>query len=158
MRMINGAAERRVADEQRKKLAIKTPSVESIVVTLSGGNQQKVVLGKMLSCGLGAFIAGNDGRTSLRVGMGLSQIGDFSFIIAALGMTLQVTSDFLYPVAVAVSVITTFTTPYMIGFSGRVSDWVTLKMPEKWKNRLYKYSLGTQQVTEASDWKKLIRF
>ncbi len=65
-----------------------------------------VVLGKMLSCGLGAFIAGNDGRTSLRVGMGLSQIGEFSFIIASLGMTLQVTSDFLYPVAVAVSVLT----------------------------------------------------
>ena len=49
MRMINGAAERRVAEEQRKKLAIKTPSVETIVVTLSGGNQQKVVLAKWLS-------------------------------------------------------------------------------------------------------------
>jgi CPA2 family monovalent cation:H+ antiporter-2 len=73
-----------------------------------------VVLGKMLSCGLGAFIAGNDGKTSLRVGMGLSQIGEFSFIIAALGMTLQVTSDFLYPVAVAVSAITTLLTPYLI--------------------------------------------
>lgn len=73
-----------------------------------------VVLGKMISCGIGAFIAGNDGRTSLRVGMGLSQIGEFSFIIAALGMTLQVTSDFLYPVAVAVSAITTLLTPYLI--------------------------------------------
>nr|WP_272903847.1 cation:proton antiporter [Pseudomonas petrae] len=73
-----------------------------------------VVLGKMISCGLGAFIAGNDGKTSLRVGMGLSQIGEFSFIIAALGMTLQVTSDFLYPVAVAVSAITTLLTPYLI--------------------------------------------
>lgn len=70
-----------------------------------------VVLGKMFSCGMGAFIAGNDGRTSLRVGMGLSQIGEFSFIIAALGMTLKVTSDFLYPVAVAVSAITTLLTP-----------------------------------------------
>ncbi|WP_193785548.1 cation:proton antiporter, partial [Vibrio vulnificus] len=73
-----------------------------------------VVLGKMFSCGMGAFIAGNDGRTSLRVGMGLSQIGEFSFIIAALGMTLKVTSDFLYPVAVAVSAITTLLTPYLI--------------------------------------------
>ncbi|MBA1293108.1 cation:proton antiporter [Pseudomonas lurida] len=83
-----------------------------------------VVLGKMLSCGLGAFIAGNDGRTSLRVGMGLSQIGEFSFIIAALGMTLQVTSDFLYPVAVAVSAITTLLTPYLI----RGADPLSLKM------------------------------
>lgn len=83
-----------------------------------------VVLGKMLSCGLGAFIAGNDGRTSLRVGMGLSQIGEFSFIIAALGMTLQVTSDFLYPVAVAVSAITTLLTPYLI----RAADPLSLKL------------------------------
>lgn len=83
-----------------------------------------VVLGKMLSCGMGAFIAGNDGRTSLRVGMGLSQIGEFSFIIAALGMTLQVTSDFLYPVAVAVSAITTLLTPYLI----RGADPLSLKL------------------------------
>ncbi|GAB7530357.1 cation:proton antiporter [Pseudomonas sp. 3A(2025)] len=83
-----------------------------------------VVLGKMISCGLGAFIAGNDGRTSLRVGMGLSQIGEFSFIIAGLGMTLQVTSNFLYPVAVAVSVITTLLTPYLI----RAADPLSIKL------------------------------
>ena len=89
-----------------------------VVITLA------VVLGKMLSCGMGAFIAGNDGRTSLRVGMGLSQIGEFSFIIAALGMTLQVTSDFLYPVAVAVSAITTLLTPYLI----RAADPLSQKL------------------------------
>ena len=91
-----------------------------------------VVLGKMLSCGLGAFIAGNDGRTSLRVGMGLSQIGEFSFIIAALGMTLQVTSSFLYPVAVAVSVLTTLMTPYLI----RAADPLSLKLAQVMPNRV----------------------
>jgi len=91
-----------------------------------------VVLGKMLSCGLGAFIAGNDGRTSLRVGMGLSQIGEFSFIIAALGMTLQVTSNFLYPVAVAVSVITTLLTPYLI----RAADPLSIKLSAAVPKRL----------------------
>ncbi|WP_443691128.1 cation:proton antiporter, partial [Pseudomonas sp.] len=90
-----------------------------------------VVLGKMLSCGLGAFIAGNDGRTSLRVGMGLSQIGEFSFIIAALGMTLQVTSDFLYPVAVAVSVITTLLTPYLIRSADPLSMKLAAMMPKR---------------------------
>jgi CPA2 family monovalent cation:H+ antiporter-2 len=90
-----------------------------------------VVLGKMLSCGLGAFIAGNDGRTSLRVGMGLSQIGEFSFIIAALGMTLQVTSDFLYPVAVAVSVITTLLTPYLIRSADPLSLKIAAVMPQR---------------------------
>lgn len=88
-----------------------------------------VVLGKMLSCGLGAYIAGNDGRTSLRVGMGLSQIGEFSFIIAALGMTLQVTSDFLYPVAVAVSAITTLLTPYLIRAADPLSHKLAGIMP-----------------------------
>ncbi|MFL1514604.1 cation:proton antiporter [Pseudomonas prosekii] len=90
-----------------------------------------VVLGKMLSCGLGAFIAGNDGRTSLRVGMGLSQIGEFSFIIAALGMTLQVTSNFLYPVAVAVSVITTLLTPYLIRSADPLSIKLAAVMPQR---------------------------
>lgn len=90
-----------------------------------------VVLGKMLSCGMGAFIAGNDGRTSLRVGMGLSQIGEFSFIIAALGMTLQVTSDFLYPVAVAVSAITTLLTPYLIRGADPLSLKIAAVMPKR---------------------------
>lgn len=90
-----------------------------------------VVLGKILSCGLGAFIAGNDGRTSLRVGMGLSQIGEFSFIIAALGMTLQVTSNFLYPVAVAVSVITTLLTPYLIRSADPLSIKLAAAMPQR---------------------------
>ncbi|UUC18819.1 cation:proton antiporter [Pseudomonas asiatica] len=97
-----------------------------VVITLA------VVLGKILSCGMGAFIAGNDGRTSLRVGMGLSQIGEFSFIIAALGMTLQVTSDFLYPVAVAVSAITTLLTPYLI----RAADPLSLKLGKVVPSRL----------------------
>ncbi len=73
-----------------------------------------VVIGKILTCSFGAFIGGNDTRTSLRVGMGLAQIGEFSFIIASLGLTLNVTSKFLYPIAVAVSAITTLFTPYLI--------------------------------------------
>ncbi|WP_296251488.1 cation:proton antiporter [Pseudomonas sp. UBA4194] len=90
-----------------------------------------VVLGKMVSCGLGAFIAGNDGKTSLRVGMGLSQIGEFSFIIAALGMTLQVTSDFLYPVAVAVSALTTLSTPYLIRAADPLSHRLGAIVPQR---------------------------
>lgn len=90
-----------------------------------------VVLGKIVSCGMGAFIAGNDGKTSLRVGMGLSQIGEFSFIIAALGMTLQVTSDFLYPVAVAVSVLTTLSTPYLIRAADPLSHRLGALVPQR---------------------------
>ena len=53
-----------------------------------------VIVGKIVSCGLGTFLAGKDGRTSMRVGMTVSQIGEFSFIIASLGLTLKVTSAF----------------------------------------------------------------
>ena len=72
-------------------------AVPILVITLA------VVVGKVVSCSLGAFVAGQDARTSVKVGMGLAQIGEFSFIIASLGVALKVTSDFLYPIAVAVA-------------------------------------------------------
>ena len=80
-----------------------------------------VVVGKVLTCSLGAFVAGNDARSSLRVGMGLAQIGEFSFIIAGLGRSIDppVTSEFLYPIAVTVSAATTMLTPYLIRGSDR---------------------------------------
>lgn len=89
-----------------------------------------VVVGKVLACTFGAFISGNDGRTSLRVGMGLAQIGEFSFIIASLGLTLKVTSPFLYPIAVAVSVLTTLLTPMLIQSSDGVNRWLERKSPK----------------------------
>ena len=87
-----------------------------LVITLA------VVVGKVLTCSFGCFAGGNDSRTSLRVGMSLAQIGEFSFIIASLGVTLKVTSDFLYPIAVAVSAITTLLTPYLIRSADAVVD------------------------------------
>jgi CPA2 family monovalent cation:H+ antiporter-2 len=88
-----------------------------LVITLA------VVLGKIVTCAFGAFVGGNDSRTSLRVGMGLAQIGEFSFIIASLGLTLKVTSEFLYPIAVAVSAITTLLTPYLIKSADSLVNW-----------------------------------
>lgn len=73
-----------------------------------------VVVCKVAACASGTFLGGYDTRTSLRVGMSVAQIGEFSFIIASLGVTLNVTSRFLYPVAVGVSAITTLFTPYLI--------------------------------------------
>ncbi|SIT48595.1 Sodium/hydrogen exchanger [Paraburkholderia piptadeniae] len=83
-----------------------------------------VIAGKIMSCGLGTFLAGKDGRTAMRVGMTVSQIGEFSFIIASLGLTLKVTSAFLYPIAVAVSALTTLFTPYLI----RAADPLTRRL------------------------------
>jgi CPA2 family monovalent cation:H+ antiporter-2 len=89
-----------------------------------------VVVGKVTSCGVGTFVTGQDGRTALRVGMGLAQIGEFSFIIASLGVSLGVTSDFLYPIAVAVSAVTTFLTPYLIRLSDPLAAWLGRVLPE----------------------------
>ena len=89
-----------------------------------------VVVGKILACSFGTFVSGNDTRTSLRVGMGLAQIGEFSFIIASLGLSLKVTSDFLYPIAVAVSVLTTFLTPYLIKSSDGLVSWFDARAPK----------------------------
>jgi len=73
-----------------------------------------VVVGKITTCALGSFLAGTPVKTSVKVGASLAQIGEFSFIIAQLGLTLGVTSDFLYPVAVSISALTTLLTPYLI--------------------------------------------
>ena len=88
-----------------------------------------VIIGKLVSCGLGTFLAGHDIPTSTRVGMSLTQIGEFSFIIAAMGLTLGVTSDFLYPIAVSVSAITTLTTPYLIRASDPFASWLVRAAP-----------------------------
>jgi CPA2 family monovalent cation:H+ antiporter-2 len=88
-----------------------------------------VVLGKVLACTLGTLITGRDLRTSLRVGMGLAQIGEFSFIIASLGLSLQVTGEFLYPIAVTVSAVTTFLTPYLIKVADPVAGFAEKIMP-----------------------------
>jgi K+:H+ antiporter len=99
-----------------------------------------VVVGKVLACSFGAFVGGNDTRTSMRVGMGLAQIGEFSFIIASLGLTLNVTSKFLYPITVAVSAITTLLTPYLIRSSDGLVNWFDRVAPKRVVNSLELYT------------------
>lgn len=84
-----------------------------------------VIVGKIATCSLGTRLAGNDWPTSVKVGMGMAQIGEFSFIIAALGLTLKVTSPFLYPIAVTVSVVTIILTPYLIRNADAISRRLT---------------------------------
>lgn len=115
------------------------------------------VIGKFLSSGLGALVSGQPLKTSVQTGLSLSQIGEFSFIIATLGLTLKVTSEFLYPIAVTVSAITTFTTPYLIKLSPAVHQKIEAMLPEKWKNALARYSNSTQTMTSESDWKIVLR-
>jgi monovalent cation:H+ antiporter-2, CPA2 family len=116
-----------------------------------------LLIGKPVFVTIGALVAGQPLRIAVQSGMSLSQIGEFSFIIATMGLSLNVTSDFLYPVAVAVSVITTFTTPFMIRLSEPVYRKIEKILPVKWKKNLAGYSIGAQNVTEINDWKILTR-
>jgi CPA2 family monovalent cation:H+ antiporter-2 len=89
-----------------------------------------VVVGKVAGVSLGAFLTGSGMRTSVQAGLSLAQIGEFSFIIAGLGLALRATGDFLYPVAVAVSALTTLLTPWMIRASEPIAAWVDHKLPK----------------------------
>jgi len=93
------------------------------------------IVGKIISTGGGALISGQSLKTSIQSGMSVSQIGEFSFIIAGLGLTLGVTSDFLCPVAIAVSAITALTTPYMIRLSDPLSQRIEGMLPTSWVER-----------------------
>ena len=121
-----------------------------IVITLA------VILGQSLFGTLGVLLAGQPLKTAMQCGFSLTQIGEFAFIIASLGVSLHVTSDFLYPIVVAVSVITTFLTPYMIRFAEPASNFVDTHLPAKWKNFLLHYSSGSQTMNHESLWKKFI--
>src|SRR5690606_39061953 len=115
------------------------------------------VVGKVITTGSGALLAGEPLKRSIQASMSLTQIGEFSFIIATLGVTLGVTSHFLYPIAVAVSAITTFTTPFLIKLSPALSDWLERIMPGRWIRAIERYAHQADQVKETSAWRLLLR-
>ena len=117
------------------------------------------VCGILLFSTSGVLIAGKGLDTALHVGFSLAQLGEFSFIIAGLGCTLGVMRDFIYPVIIAVSVITTFTTPYMIKAADPVAGWLRKKLPASILSRIDPPQC-VQVVTntaEQSEWRKLIK-
>lgn len=115
------------------------------------------ILGQSFSTAVGALIAGQPLKSSVQAGMSLSQIGEFSFIIATLGLTLKVTSDFLYPIVVAVSAITTFTSPYMIKASEPVYEWLNKKLPASSIHFFNRYSSRAQTISNSTDWQVYVR-
>jgi CPA2 family monovalent cation:H+ antiporter-2 len=110
-----------------------------------------VVVGKTLSRSLFAFVAGQDGRTSMRIGMSLAQIGEFSFIIVTLGSTLKATSAFLYPIAVAVSALTTLFTPYLIRAADPLARRIRAGTPHGMRRVLQLYSSWLQGLRFEGD-------
>ncbi|MDI1303891.1 MAG: cation:proton antiporter [bacterium] len=114
------------------------------------------IIGQSISSTAGALLSGQPLKQSVQTGMSLSQIGEFSFIIATLGMTLNVTSSFLYPIVVAVSAVTTFTTPFMIKLSTPFSEYLSKKLPRRWTKRIERYSANAQAIKSVSNWQIVI--
>jgi CPA2 family monovalent cation:H+ antiporter-2 len=117
-----------------------------------------VILGKTIFVTTGAVLAGRPLKQAVQAGTAMSQIGEFSFIIATLGVSLNVTSSYLYPIAVGVSVITTFTTPYMMKLAEPLYNVLVRILPNKFVTALEKYSSSSQIIESESNWKKLLNF
>ncbi len=115
------------------------------------------IIGKVITTGGGTLLSGQSLKTSMQTGLSLTQIGEFSFIIAALGVSLNVIGDFVYPITVAVSAITTFTTPYLIKYSGPIYEFTHRHIPKRVDDALVRYSASAQGVGAVSDWRKLVR-
>lgn len=104
-----------------------------------------------------AFMLGGESlRSAMRCGFSMAQIGEFSFIIASLGLSLGVISDFLYPVVVAVSVITTFLTPYMIRLAVPAYGALEKRLPGKLITLLNHLSMSHPASTKQNKWKQLL--
>lgn len=114
-----------------------------------------ILVGQAVFGTLGFMLGGQSLKSAMRCGFSMAQIGEFSFIIASLGLSLGVTGHFLYPVVVAVSVITTFLTPYMIKLSVPCYGYVERHLPENLINTLNNISMNNAPAQE-SKWKRLI--
>lgn len=99
-----------------------------------------IMVGHTVLSTCGFLLAGQPLKTSMQCSFSLTQIGEFAFILASMGTSLGVTSDFLYPIVVAVSVFTTFTTPYMIRLASPVYGFVERRLPSSWRAKLESYA------------------
>ena len=116
-----------------------------------------ILVGQAILGTLGFMLGGESLKSAMRCGFSMSQIGEFSFIIASLGLSLGVISNFLYPVVVAVSLITTFLTPYMIRLATPTYLVMEKHLPDKLINVLNHFAMSHPSTTQQSKWKSLLK-
>ena len=117
-----------------------------------------ILLGQGIFGTAGFMLSGQSLKNAMRCGFSMAQIGEFAFIIASLGLSLGVIGKFLYPLVVAVSVITTFLTPYMIRFAEPCYNHIEKHLPKKWVRRMNHVGNAHQNSTEEENaWKVLLR-
>lgn len=111
------------------------------------------IFGKLFFSSMGVLLSGQSLKNAVHCGCSLAQIGEFAFIIASLGLSLGVIADYIYPIIIAVSVITTLTTPFFIKHSDNIYSFVVKLLPEKLTQKLERYTDEEQSEKEQdSDW------
>ena len=115
-----------------------------------------ILIGQALFGSFGFMLAGESLKSAMKCGFSMAQIGEFSFIIASLGLSLGVIGDFLYPVVVAVSVITTFLTPYMIRLATPAYNKLERHLPNRLISSLNRLTMSHPNTIEKSKWKRLL--
>ena len=123
-----------------------------VVITLT------VIVGQLLFATVGVLLSGQNLKTAMQCGFSLTQIGEFAFIIATLGVSLGVTGSFLYPIVVAVSVITIFLTPYMIRLAEPAYGFVYKHLPGRFRTFLDNYAASSSSPTTSKDseWRRYL--
>ena len=117
-----------------------------------------ILVGQAIFGTMGFMLSGQPLKTAMRCGFSMAQIGEFAFIIASLGLSLRVISDFLYPVVVAVSVITTFLTPYMMKAAIPCYEIMERRLPRKWIRRFdHMGAIHHTTQTENNHWRALLK-
>ena len=124
------------------------PSIIALVLT--------ILIGQSIFGSLSFMLGGESLKSAMRCGFSMAQIGEFSFIIASLGLSLGVISHFLYPVVVAVSVITTFLTPYMIRLATPAYGFMEKRLPSRVIKMMNHLSMMHPNTTETNKWKKML--
>lgn len=126
--------------------------VPIIVITLV------VMLGKIILSTFGFLLSGNRLETSILCGFSLAQVGEFAFIIASSGMAIGVLGNYVYPTIVAVSVVTTFTTPLMIGAAKPFYNFIYRHLPQRWKDYLSIHTTSKKDTNAEEElWKQLFK-
>jgi CPA2 family monovalent cation:H+ antiporter-2 len=115
-----------------------------------------ILVGQGIFGSISFMLGGESLKSAMRCGFSMAQIGEFSFIIASLGLSLGVISDFLYPVVVAVSVITTFLTPYMIRLATPAYTHLEKRLPSRLIKMMNHLSMSHPNSNEENKWKKLL--
>jgi CPA2 family monovalent cation:H+ antiporter-2 len=116
-----------------------------------------VIIGQMIFATIGILLSGQNLKTAIFSGFSLTQIGEFSYIIGSLGLSLGVIETSLYQIIVSASIITIFTTPYMVRLSKPVNRFFENNLPEKWQRFLSRDASGTQLINHESLWKTFLK-